>query len=146
MPGGRPRKPTAAKILDGTYRPDRDGSPEQVVSAAGSPEPPPELQGDALAFWRRVIPGLCERNCAAVCDASALAMMCEWWARYRRYSEALDAMIPTDKGTYQMTVLCGIATTNFDKLAARFGLTPSDRAKLRADPVKRQAVPTRKRG
>lgn len=146
MPGGRPRKPVQAKILAGTYRADRDGDPASLVRAAGSPVAPAHLSGEALAFWGRIVPGLVASGVAAACDGPALTAMCEWWARYRRYSEALDAA-PADGDAYQLLVMVGISTTNFDRLASRFGLTPSDRAKLRTEPkTVATPVPPRKRG
>lgn len=145
MPKGRPRKPVALKLLDGTHRPDKDGPVCEQVQAGGAPLAPKHLLGEALAFWNDVVPGLVAMGVAAACDAPALALMCEWWARYRRFSEDLDNhAVPASK-VYQTTVMVGIATTNFDRLAARFGLTPSDRAKLRVEAKQKGGVKARKR-
>lgn len=146
MPRGRPRKPVAQKVAEGTFRPDRDGDPALQVEASGLPVPPADLSAEALAFWNLIVPQLVASKVAAEADSTQLGMMCQWWARYQRYSEACDTLPIDDKGLYQMTVLCGIAWTNFDKIAARFGLTPSDRAKLRVDPSKAATrVDSRKR-
>lgn len=143
---GRPRKPVAAKILDGSFRADRDGDPSTLVLPGGTPQPPPDLAGEALAFWHKVVPGLVATRIAAACDTPSLAMMCEWWARYRTYARRLDEA-PADKNTYQLMLQVGIATTNFDRLASRFGLTPADRNKLRVDAGGgRLPVAARKRG
>jgi len=149
MPGGRPRKPIALKITEGTFRADRDGDLAAQVQAGGSPSPPEHLAGDALEFWNQVVPGLISAGVAAACDSPALAMMCEWWARHRRFSRQLDEMTIDPGEVYRTTILCGIAWTNFDKIASRFGLTPSDRAKLSVRPsggASKGAVPARKRG
>jgi P27 family predicted phage terminase small subunit len=154
MPGGRPRKPIALKILDGTYRADRDGPAGASVPAGGAPEPPPDLAGEARAFWGQVVPGLCARGVAAACDAPALACMCQWWARYRRFGEMLDQSAgapaeeaPTPANLYRLVLNTGIAWSNFDKIACRFGLTPADRAKLRVSPpAPRPGVQPRDRG
>lgn len=137
-----------AKILAGTFRQDRDGDPSSAVQAGGVPEPPAHLADEALAFWQQVVPGLVSSGVAAACDSSALAMMCEWWARYRAFSSMLDAAIAAQMQTYQLVLQVGIATTNFDRLAARFGLTPSDRARLKIAPKATAStpVPARKRG
>lgn len=137
-----------AKILAGTFRQDRDGDPSSAVRAGGAPEPPAHLAGEALAFWQQVVPGLVSSGVAAACDSSALAMMCEWWQRYRQFSDALDAALVSKIPTYQLTLQVGIATTNFDRLASRFGLTPSDRARLKIAPKATAStpVPARKRG
>jgi P27 family predicted phage terminase small subunit len=152
---GRPRQPDELKILRGTFRADRDGDPAEAVPASGAPKPPTHLKGDGLKFWKQVVPGLVESGVAKACDAPALAMMCEWWARYRKLSMLLDedapennpvAQVLKEKQEYQRLVMLGIAWTNFDKVAARFGLTPSDRAKLRLGGEKKKAgVPSRRR-
>jgi P27 family predicted phage terminase small subunit len=146
MPRGRPKKPDDLKILDGTWRRDRDGKPEERVQAEGEPVPPSHLKGESLSFWKHVVPGLIKSGVAKEADAPELAMMCEWWGRYRRYSRMLDRMKNNDKNLYQTTILCGIACTNFDKVASKFGLTPSDRAKLRVpNKPKEGGVMSRKR-
>lgn len=129
---GRPRKPDELKILQGTFRKDRDGVPAVVVPD-GDVVPPDYLGDAALTFWHTIVPTMLSVGLAKPTDVPQLASMCEWWARHRRYSAILDAMDDNDKRLYQTTMLCAIASTNFDKIAARFGLTPSDRAKLRVD-------------
>ena len=147
MPGGRPRKPVAQKLMEGTFRADRDGDPSLLVPSAGSPEPPSHLSGEALAFWWRVVPDLAASRIATERDSAELAIMCEWWARYRRYSDEVDGLNPQDKAAYQLTVLCGICCTNFDRVASKFGLNPSDRSKLRVDPATApRRVESRRRG
>lgn len=148
MPGGRPRKPTAIKILEGTFRADRDGAAAAVPEPEGQPSSL-HLGGEALEFWGRITPGLVARGVAKACDSEALVMLAEWWARGRECSRALESLAVNEKGAYQLLVMCGIATTHFDRLASRFGLTPSDRARLRIEPAgvaSRTPVPPRKRG
>ncbi len=143
---GRPRKPVAAKILAGTFRPDRDGDPASQVQAAGVPEAPAHLDGEARACWDRIVPGLAASGVAAACDANALTAMCEWWALYRRLADALVAA-PADRTICQLTTAAAIANDKWAAMAGRFGLTPSDRAKLKAEPkALPSAVPARKRG
>jgi P27 family predicted phage terminase small subunit len=143
----RPRKPDELHVLEGTFRADRHGDPAVSVVADGQPTPPAHLRGDALAFWGEVVPGLVAAGVAKERDAAELAMMCEWWARYRRFSRLLDKMKNADKRLYQVTVQVGIAWTNFDRIACRFGLTPADRAKLRStDKPAKSRVASRKRG
>ncbi len=135
MPGGRPRKPTSAKILDGTFRADRDGPADSVVPAPGSPVAPASLQGEALAFWNQIVPDLVARGVAAACDAPTLGYLCEWWSLYRRL---YDSLPPEGSlaGCTQTITQMAIATDKFDRLASKYGLNPSDRAKLRIAPAK----------
>lgn len=131
MPTGRPRKPIQAKILDGSYREDRDGP---IPPATGSPpESPAGLHGEALAFWGRVVPDLIERGVVAGSDTTALVLMCEWWALYRRLRDSLPPEGSLAGQTQTITQMA-IATDKFDRLASRFGLNPSDRARLRLPP------------
>ena len=104
---------------------------------------PPYLKGEAAAFWKRIVPGLVESGLVKDRDAAELTTMCEWWARYRKFGDRLDKA-GEDENTYQLMLQVGICHTNFDKVASRFGLTPSDRAKLRAE-VKPSAIMRRNR-
>jgi len=145
MPGGRPRKPAPIKILEGTFRADRD---TPGVIADGTPTPPASLKGDALRLWGEIVPGLVARGVANACDEQALALMVRWLAMAHRYTAAAEKMALSNKGLPRMANLAATATSQFDRIAARFGLTPSDRAKLRADPNAKAAskVASRKRG
>src|SRR5262245_32665530 len=146
MPGGRPKKPDELKLLKGTWRRDQDGDPATVIQAPGVPAMPRRLTGEAAEMWGRVVPGLIAAGLARECDTDQLALMCEWYGRYREYSDRLDTA-PESQDTYRLMIQVGIANTNFDKVASRFGLTPSDRAKLRADSrPATQKVVSRKRG
>jgi phage terminase small subunit len=138
---GRPRKPIEAKILDGTYREDRDGPLPQAVFE-GVPSPPPDMKGDALKFWKKHVPELVAKGIAKAIDGPQLALMCEWWAKYQRFSRMIEKMKNEDRRLVQAMTGCAIASDKFDKIAARFGLTPSDRAKLRVSdqPKKQRAM------
>lgn len=46
---GPKRKPTELKVLEGSFRKDRHGSPPPVVE--GFPAPPEELTGEEKALW-----------------------------------------------------------------------------------------------
>jgi P27 family predicted phage terminase small subunit len=142
----RPRKPDEQHILAGTWRADRHGDPATQIPADGEPAPPAHLAGEALALWQAVVPGLVSAGVARARDTAALTMLCEWWARYRRCSEALDGLDPAGAAASKLMVSAAIASDKFNALAARFGLTPADRAKLRADAApKKSGVLTRDR-
>jgi phage terminase small subunit len=141
---GRPRKPVEAKILEGTFRADKDGDPTTFL-APGEPVPPPHLKGPALEFWGEVVPGLVALGVARAADAPALAEMCTWYARYRKLARAFDRA-KVGPGNSGLMMQMGVSFDKFNGLAARFGLTPSDRAKLRVAEKPAGGVPTRKRG
>jgi P27 family predicted phage terminase small subunit len=144
---GRPRKPTELKLLHGTHREDRDGPLGSAVRLEGVPAMPGHLNDDAKAFWSAVVPGLVATRVAAACDAPVLGEMCVWWEVYRRFSDHLQDTGAEEDGALRAMVNAKMAWKEFDRIAARFGLTPSDRARLRVDPAPASAgVQPRKRG
>jgi P27 family predicted phage terminase small subunit len=138
---GRPRKPTALKVLEGSHRPDRDGPPESQVKASGTPQEPPTLTGEALELWRRLVPRLAEMGVAAAVDAALLEMMCWWWGRYVAASKAAESLDPADGKALQVLGVASMASKQFNAVACRFGLTPADRARLRVEPASPPATP-----
>ena len=68
---GRPKKPPELKILEGTFRADRDGDPSDQVQASGLPARPRGLKGEAKKFWDAVVPLLTAAGVAAAQPAPA---------------------------------------------------------------------------
>ncbi len=148
-----PRKSLEQHIKDGTYRRDRHGPrPEEIARTPVServvpanPERPEDLTGVAGEVWDKLIGLLGE----AVHDRDRplLAELCRWWAELKRVQTALAESAPGEKGYNQLLIAGGICSDKLDKLASRFGLTPADRAKLKAEntgpPIAK--VPTRPR-
>lgn len=139
-----PRKPTEQHILAGTFKPSRHGDP-RVAQADGVAVPPEGLSPEALAFWEEVVPGLIERGLAKAADSYYLGLMCFWYAQERKLLQALSEMDVREPGYAQLQHTAGGAQINFDKIACRFGLTPSDRAKLRIDSKVGSRIKTRQR-
>jgi len=127
---GRPRKPHHLHIAEGTLVPCRH-DPDNAIIATGTPEMPPGLRGEARKFWKAWAVKLAGMGAAEV-DSAELASMCEWWGRYRALArkrmpkDMLDAKRLLDG--------LKLAWREFDHIAARFGLTPSDRARLKITP------------
>lgn len=124
-----PAKPDELKILDGTWRADRDGDPSASVVAEGEPSCPSWLDGEALAYWREIVPDLVRGGLAKARDSAELAAMCEWWGMYRRLSRSLDRAKPKER--HSVLVQVAICWDKYHHIAQRFGLTPADRAKMR---------------
>lgn len=131
---GRPRKPVADLALEDRFRSDRHGDPVTVWQPAGAPTPPDWLSDDARQLWQSLVPSLAARGVATAVDTAELGGLCDWWARYRQVSRALDAVADI-KSTeyYRLQILAGAAWKNFATAASKFGLNPSDRARLRID-------------
>ena len=123
---GRNRKPIGCHLADGTFRADRHASrlgSEPI--ADGDPVRPRGLDPTAKKLWDAVVPELVAMGVVAKIDSTMLAEMCRWYSRYRQTASMPNA-------DYRQTVLTVMAWKSFSQLAGKFGLTPSDRAKLKA--------------
>ncbi|MCI0352272.1 MAG: P27 family phage terminase small subunit [Acidobacteriales bacterium] len=134
MPRGRPRKPLPELILDGTFRHDRHGEAEEVWLPHGTPAKPKWLEGEAGELWDLLIPAFQRRGVTAEVDAAELSALCEWWGRYRELSKQLAALDGVIGESYEIAFrLANTAWKNFSTAAAKFGLNPSDRSRLRLE-------------
>jgi phage terminase small subunit len=86
MTAGRKPKPTALKLIQGTYRPDRANANEPKPKAGISPCPK-FLQGEARETYRKVSKKLARIGLMTEIDEMALAMLCQSWAEYLEASE-----------------------------------------------------------
>ncbi len=132
MPGGRPRKSIEQHVLDGTYRKDRHGplTPENAPAAAPPPTPANLTEAERVV-WRELV-GLLA-GVVKPRDTPTLVELCRWMARADLIAVALAATKPGAKGFAQLLTASAIATDKVAVLSGRFGLSPSDRAKLGAD-------------
>lgn len=124
--GGRPRKPTALKVLHGD-RADRmpGGEPQP---AAGDPAPPFVLTKAAREVWDRLAPDLHAKGVLTSWDVDAFAEFCEAVTilRSKRRSARRRAQPGESSPMAEYRAAMQVVTT----LGSRFGLTPADRAKL----------------
>lgn len=131
------RKPKTVEQLQaaGTYRADRHGRRRVATPASGAAAAlarPSGLCGEAVTLWDQIAPELSAAGVIQPGDEPLLRMLCEVWALYRAaYREA--SLAPTDQAARSAVVAYAQA---MDRLASRFGLSPSERGRLRA------AVPT----
>jgi len=132
---GRPRKSIDEHLRNGTYRPDRHGPLPVPVSPADAPAEklvrPPSLTGRAAAVWDELaglLGGIVRRK-----DIPALVELCRWIERSERIAATLDKLKPTEKEFKGLVVVAGIATDKVAVLTSRFGLSPADRAKIKAE-------------
>jgi P27 family predicted phage terminase small subunit len=132
---GRPRKPVADLMLEGRFRSDRHGEVSATWQPDGVPTQPTWLSEDAAQLWADLVPPLIARGIATAVDAPELASLCDWWSRYRQASRLLDdnGANSGDPAYYRHFLQASTAWKNFTAVAARFGLNPSDRAKLRIE-------------
>ena len=124
-----PPKPTKLKVLEGTHRPDRWGDPNHEMSPDGLPVEAVTLDGAAREHWDDVVPVLIQTGVATSADGYALTAMCEAW-QLMRESHVLAKQNPTGKG--ERCSYLGYLK-QWESFAARFGLTPSDRTRIRVN-------------
>ena len=122
MPGGRPRKPTAVHKMQGTLRTDRHTNNEPV--ATGEPEKMGQLTGHALKMWKQLVPQLVETGIAKSIDSAELFALCQWWGEFRKWQ------LDKKADPYKRMLAMATAYKQFRTIAAKFGLSPSDRASL----------------
>lgn len=156
MVRGRPPKPTALKLIEGTARPDRinDREPEPPQ---GEIKPPKWLVGRSKRLWNEIAPVLDEMGVLTTADPHALALLCDAYAEY------LDAraVVKKEGATYQTSRVLGQLYTEsgeevplvntmvrqrpevaiasdawrrIQRMMSEFGLTPSSRSRIKASP------------
>lgn len=128
MSAGRPRKPVETLKLIGTFRKDRHadrGEPQ----AEGEPVCPPSLTGYALEHWNEIVPQLVKMGAVKAIDTSALTACCDMWARYRTAAEVADQDV-LDRANRRAMLEYYNA---WESAAAKLGLTPADRTRLRVE-------------
>ncbi|MEN1680330.1 MAG: P27 family phage terminase small subunit [Planctomycetota bacterium] len=81
-----------------------------------------------MKLWKALVPQLVSTGLAKSVDSAELFALCQWWGEYRRWD--------LDKKSDPYKRLVGMATAykQFRTIAAKFGLTPSDRASLNVTP------------
>ena len=92
--------------------------------------PPARLTGEALAFWHEIVPILSRMGTIQESDCPALAMLCDWHARYVKASKQADGAKASDQKLIRKMMAASMAAKQYNVLLARFGLTPKDRKNL----------------
>src|SRR5574341_1292196 len=111
MTAGRPRKPTVLHEVQGTKRADRHGNDEPSPPPSGL-EPPSWLKVGARRVWDELAPPVHRQGLLTDLDVELFAHACTQIAVARRSVKNQRAL--------------DIA----NRILARFGMTPSDRAKV----------------
>jgi len=106
------------------------GEHGQPIQATGKPDKPEGLAPAASELWDCIVAHGGTLPLTAL-DAPALSAACQLWALYLQAVEAAQAD-PCDK-------VCRVAVTSyhaaFQAAAAKLGLSPADRARLRIEPA-----------
>ncbi len=135
---GRKRKPLEHHLVAGTYRRDRHGPrPSELANGSAQTEPP--AAGDTAIFTLARQDPLAEQlnemllpqlePILAPTDSTAYAQLLAYWALWVKAEEAAQRD-PTDRDARMAVIGYG---REFDRLAAKFGLSPADRTALKFD-------------
>lgn len=145
---GPPPTPSALNALHGnpSHRPinAEEPKPDAVTSVAA----PRWLDGDARLIWDELALELHRLGLLTKLDVSVLAGACRWWAIYRQADRALrrGGLVQRTKAVGKTArPELGIAQKAFSEAVAvfgRFGVTPSDRTKLKAPAARPAGEPT----
>lgn len=145
---GRKPKPTHLKLVTGNPGKRRLNPAEPRPASAAAPMPPAELSEEARTEWRRVARLLHRLGLLTGADRAALAAYCQAYGRWRQAERALAEMarrdpltgalmIKTAAGNAIQNPLVGIANkamSDMVRYAAEFGMTPSARSRIAAEP------------
>lgn len=119
-----PPKPTAVKLLEGTYRRDRANPAEPAPPVGAKPPPWLPTSGPARVAWRRLSRVLTATRVLTVADADALALGCVALADF------LEAR--ADPSGWRRA---DAAWKRYAAVLRDFGMTPSARTRVAAVPV-----------
>ena len=144
---GRKPKPTHLKLIEGNPG-KRKMNPAEVMPLPELHAPPPFLPQDGQDEWKRVASELYNLGLLTVVDRTALAAYCHSYAIWKQATDAINQMaardqltrglmIKTTNGNAIQNPLIGTANkaaSDMVRYAAEFGMTPSARARISAQP------------
>lgn len=134
MPGGRPRKPTRLKLLQGNPGKRKLPKDEPRPVSPSSLAAPEWLSGHAREEWERIAPEVGRLGLVTVLDLQVFAGYCVAYARWRQAKKAVEGEsvdIAIARGLVRMEKE---AMAQMEKLATAFGFTPASRSKVTGKP------------
>ena len=147
---GPAAKPTALKVLEGTFRPDRN---------RGEPHPDPGictcpswLSKEAKAEWRYIVPRLTKLGLLTYIDKAALVSYCTAYADIQQTERiiakggfTIECVKELKNGELSIylqqrpeVAIRSAARATVKQFLAEFGLSPASRAKLNVTPKKEE--------
>jgi P27 family predicted phage terminase small subunit len=132
------------KILEGTFRKDRDNA-EAPEPASGVPDMPKGLSPRAKRYWPQLCGVLDELGVLTVADGYCLEVLCETFAEWKELCKIINDDLKR-AATYETVNQNGgvmhrpyphysmraDAARRFQSLMTEFGLTPAARSKVKA--------------
>ena len=134
--GGPKPTPNALKIAKGTYRKNQDKG-ELPLEPIALYQPHPSRFGEyAKGCWETLFPKLMSNRVMSETDLFQFENLCFVYGEWRKCCDQVDIEGMTyvsDKGNTMPNPIVHIASAyfkNYNQIASRFGLTPSDRVGL----------------
>lgn len=128
MRGPRP-KPRAELLQRGSRRARAQAHDLELPPSV--PTAPRTLDREAKAEWTRIVPELEKRGVLAAVDRAGLVILCESWSEYVALSRALKSEPMGTMGWRRVFSSRQETFSRWLQLASRFGLTPTDRPRVK---------------
>lgn len=129
----RPRKSAAQHKAEGTYRKDRHGEPPEAAALVPvkSVAAPAWLGKDLAPVWRTITADLCAMGALVPSDLPFLEQAFRLYSNALRLQDDLENALGGDpKDISRISAAVVSQSSAAISIFARFGLTPSDRARL----------------
>jgi P27 family predicted phage terminase small subunit len=145
---GRPRKPTALKILHGDFAkdPQRRNKAEPQLPAE-TPDCPAWMKGDARKEWIRIMDEIKSMKVMTLPDRAAMEQYCVLYGTWRDALRAVareGAVLSSEHGSYEnpSSKIALRCCAEMHKYLCQFGLTPASRSRVN---VTQETAPARMR-
>lgn len=140
---GRPRKPTALHVIQGTDRKDRS-NPYEPSYPTSQEAPPAYLNAAGKKEWRRLYPHVYQQGLFTVVDSAEFAGYCQACSEIpelirflrkngRTFETATGYLVPRPE-----VAMLERAWARVHTFATSFGFSPSSRSRIKANPQKEE--------
>ena len=97
--GGQNRKPRQAKIIQGTFRTDRNPGREPTPPVVLTlPKPPAGMNRWARRLWKNLVQDLVDQQLLTSVDLTTLELTCEAYGQYKEAKEAVFRPLDPNTG------------------------------------------------
>lgn len=136
---GRPRKPSALKVVGGTDRADRRNGAEPEPRLLSDLTPPAHMADRSASVWNELAPMLRRLQVLTEADVIALEMLCDAVADYRLARAELgdDFVATSAKGSEmisQWLVAKQMSSKRAEAFLGKFGMDPVARSRVMINP------------
>lgn len=140
------KKPTALKLLQGTYDKSRAVENEPTYEAPSSVDAPDHFDGLALLKWNELAPLLAKTGVLTETDLHNLEAFCLAYQQFRLAQRLIDQegfVVDSPSGVKKnpAVTVSHEAQRNMLSFGAALGLDPASRTKISGKPGQKQANP-----